>query len=491
LKFHVERGTVPREKLDEFHRDADAALREGISAGLNRPRRFLHTEIAGEFRGPIQTDALDTVSAGQFKQYPTVLAAGGRLTVCLLSQEYPPAVIGGIGRLTYELACGLAERGHTVHVLSKSATGHNTVDFEDGVWVHRLVEDREEVPPPVGSKFPAQIWRRSARLLREVKRIHAMHPVDIVEGPVWDAEGLATVLDGSFVTVTSLETPLKMALETNPGWTDGSAEQRQFFDQLIAAETAAITGASAVRAISGAIAETMTKLYGIEFRAGQLSVTPIGMADRSVGRSAERVGRFTDVLFAGRFENRKGIDVLLEVIPSLCTEHKQARFILVGDDRPNAGGKTFASAFRKRHARAPFLDRVIFAGRISDEVLEQRLAQCEIFVGPSRYESFGLVFLEAMMFGKPVVGCRIGGMREVIDEGVTGLLAAPGEAQSLRTAISTLLADPEKRAAMGQAGRARFIENYTRDKLAERTLELYREVLGAHRPGSQEIAQAV
>jgi len=490
LRLHIERGTIGRDCLEKFRRDADAALREGVQVGLSRPRRFLHSDTATELRGPVQTDVFADTNSRQFRPCSTILPASEKLCICLLSQEYPPAVIGGIGRLTYELASGLADCGHTIHVLSKSTSGHNTVDFEDGVWVHRLIEDRDELPPLPGSGFPAPIWKRSARLLREVQRIHAMHPVDIVEGPIWDAEGLASVLDGSFVTVTSLETPLKMALETNPGWIDGSPGQRQFFDQLIAAETAAVKNATAVRAISDAIAETMRDLYGIAFALGQLFVTPIGMADRSVGKKFERQERFVNVLFAGRFENRKGIDVLLDVIPPLCMQHKKARFILVGEDRPRADSNTFAAEFRARHARASFLDRVIFAGKITDAELERHLAQCDVFVGPSRYESFGLVFLEAMMFGKPVVGCRVGGMKEIIVDGVTGLLVEPGDPETLRAALASLLADSAKRAAMGQAGRARYLAHYTREKMTERTLEVYRELLRTHSQRLREMRRA-
>lgn len=486
LKFHVDRGNATPEKLNMFHRDADAALREGVSVGIARPRRFLGSEAAENLRGPVQFDALDASNKGRFKPCPVVSAATEKLNVCLLSQEYPPGVVGGIGRLTYELACGLAERGHIVHVLTKSSNGQNTVDFEDDVWVHRLVEDRKEPPPPNGTRIPTQIWNRSARLLREVRRIHEMQPIDIVEGPIWDAEGLATVLDGSFVTVTSLETPLKMALETNPSWTDGSPGQQEFFDQLAAAEKTVTERATAVRAISEAIADTMRSLYGVTLSPDRLSVTPIGMRDRSANNTANRDDRFIDVLFTGRFEARKGIDVLLQVIPSLCAEFKRARFILVGEERPQPDGSNFASRFRTLHSHAPFRDRVIFAGKVSDAEIEQYLAQCEIFAGPSRYESFGLVFVEAMMFGKPAIGCRVGGMKEVIDDGVTGLLAEPGDAESLRAALATLLANPEKRASMGKAGRARFLENYTREKLADRTLEFYRHVLRA-RSGPQKV----
>jgi glycosyltransferase involved in cell wall biosynthesis/GT2 family glycosyltransferase len=457
LKYHVEHGNATPEKLDEFHRESDAALREGVQTGLTRTRRFLYSDTARQLRGPAKPDVLDEAYRGRFKAYRTILPKSEKLTICLLTQEYPPAVVGGIGRLTYELACGLAERGHSVHVLTKSQSGQNTVDFEEDVWVHRLIEDRQEPAGPSELGIPAPIWQRSARLLSEVRRIHETHPVDIVEGPIWDAEGVAAVLDASFVTVTSLETPLKMALETNPDWIDGSTGQRQFYDGLIAAETAVMERATAVRAISQAIAETMRRLYGVQFAPERLFITPIGMRDRSHGKQVEKSGKFVDVLFTGRFEDRKGIDVLLKVIPSLCLQHERLRFILVGEDRPQADGTSFTSRFRTRHARAPFRDRVIFTGKIPDAELEQHPAQCDVFVAPSRYESFGLVFLEAMMFGKPVVGCRVGGMPEIIQDGITGLLAEPGNVDSLHAALSTLLEDAAKRDAFGKAGRERFL----------------------------------
>jgi glycosyltransferase involved in cell wall biosynthesis len=95
-----------------------------------------------------------------------------------------------------------------------------------------------------------------------------------------------------------------------------------------------------------------------------------------------------------------------------------------------------------------------------------------------------------MMFGKPVVGCRVGGMKEVIAEGVTGLLAEPGDPESLRVALATLLADPAKRETFGKAGRARFLEHYTREKLTDRTLAFYHKVL-AKQSNNQSETQMV
>jgi glycogen synthase len=372
-------------------------------------------------------------------------------------------------------------RGHNVHVLTRGGNGVNTVDFEDGIWVHRLVEDRQEPTPPEGTRVPPRLWRYSARMLREIRRIHETHPIDIVEAPIWDVEGLATILDGSFRVVTSLHTPLKKVVEANPDWRVHMTPERQrAYEDQAHAEIFVAAHAHGIRANSQAVVETMRKFYGLQFREEQLFMLPHGMEDRSAGKCCEKKGNFIDVLYAGRFEGRKGTDVLLQVIPALCARHRRARFILVGEDRTLPDGTTLGSEFRTRHNRAPFRDRVIFAGEVSDEKLEACLARCDIFVAPSRYESFGLVFLEAMMFGKPVIGCRAGGMIEVIDEGVTGLLAEPGDPATLEAAIGTLLQDPAKREAMGRAGRERYLAHYTQDKLTDRTLNFYREILAAH-----------
>jgi glycogen synthase len=181
--------------------------------------------------------------------------------------------------------------------------------------------------------------------------------------------------------------------------------------------------------------------------------------------------------------------VLLQVIPELCVKHPRARFILVGEDRQRADGTSLGATFRALHARSSFYDRVIFPGAVSDKKLEESLAQCDIFVSPSRYESFGLVFLEAMMFGKPAVGCRIGGMQEVIADGATGLLAEPGDAKSLQAALDTLIADRAKREAFGQAGRARYLEHYTREIFTDRTLAFYRNLLAEKRQLLPEAAE--
>ncbi len=91
-------------------------------------------------------------------------------------------------------------------------------------------------------------------------------------------------------------------------------------------------------------------------------------------------------------------------------------------------------------------------GQVSGERLSELYRECSLFVAPSLWESFGLVFLEAMAQGKAVVGTTAGGIPEVVEDGLTGLLVPPGDANALAGAVLSLIGDPDRCAAMGRAG---------------------------------------
>jgi rhamnosyl/mannosyltransferase len=125
--------------------------------------------------------------------------------------------------------------------------------------------------------------------------------------------------------------------------------------------------------------------------------------------------------------------------------------------------------------------RVRFVGRIPDDELLAYYEAADVFVLPSveKAEAFGLVQLEAMYCRRPVVSCRLGtGVDWVNQDGVTGMLVAPRDPQALAAAVNRLLVDPELRAQMGAAGRARVEHDFSADTMVRRMLSLYRDVVG-------------
>jgi glycosyltransferase involved in cell wall biosynthesis len=174
------------------------------------------------------------------------------------------------------------------------------------------------------------------------------------------------------------------------------------------------------------------------------------------------------VLFTGRLVPYKGVDVLLRSMSSV-----DARLVVAGDG-PLRGAL-------EAQARATCGGRVTFAGTVGDEELTALYHACDVFVLPSvtRAEAFGLVQIEAMACGKPVVSTSVpSGVPWVNQHQVTGLVVPPGDADALAGALRRLLADPSLRARLGEGGRGRVACEFTAVKMAERTVALYRAVLG-------------
>lgn len=160
-------------------------------------------------------------------------------------------------------------------------------------------------------------------------------------------------------------------------------------------------------------------------------------------------------------ERGKGIEQVLEVLPRLRTLVPALRYVVVGegDDRPRLQGR----------ARALGVDDCVeFTGYLSRPELAHLYAACDVFVLPSVLEGFGIVFLEAMAYAKPVVAARAGGVPEVVAEGETGLLVEPGDLNTLQAALLRLLADPGLRRRLGAAGSRRVQENFAFERFRQR-----------------------
>ena len=121
-------------------------------------------------------------------------------------------------------------------------------------------------------------------------------------------------------------------------------------------------------------------------------------------------------------------------------------------------------------------DRVTITGRVDREQLVRLYSETQLLVSPSLYEGFGLPAAEAMACGTPVLATTAGAFPEVIEDGVSGLLVPPGNAQALADAIEGLMDDSGLRTRLGQAGRRRIVDHFSWRETATRTLALYEEV---------------
>ncbi len=156
----------------------------------------------------------------------------------------------------------------------------------------------------------------------------------------------------------------------------------------------------------------------------------------------------------------KGVDRVIAALPAVLRQFPQARLVIAGDGDDRA-------RLERAAAQTGAGGRVEFRGETTEEALRALYAACDLFVLPSRKEGFGLVFAEAMACGKPVVAARAGGTTDVVEHGVTGLLVS-GEGDELAQAVTCLLRDPEMRARLGAAGRARVMQRFLFRHFSER-----------------------
>ena len=467
VRWCAENGYLTPADVEIFEKDVERAIAVGRARGEEGPVETITPAKLAQWRG-------------DFAAYPVIALEGPRRTIVLVTQDYPPDHGGGIATFNKDLAVSLAAMGHLVHVVAKS-NDLNTVDFEQGVWVHRIAPREIPLSPEARERnVPGHIWAWSATALEEVRRIASHRPIDVVETPIWDCQGAAFLLHGRWPLVVSLQTSLRFFLEGHPDLLEDRRWMESFGTPMLALERELMEKANAIRSISGAIRRDIEAAYDFRFAEDQVVVSPLGLADP--GKPPDAVGsEGTTILFVGRLEHRKGIDVLLDAIPLVLKEEPGLAFRIVGDDGiPGPGKKTYRSAFERSEAGRQFAAQVRFDGKVDDETLNRAYAECDVYVSPSRYESFGLVFLEAMRQGKAVIGCDVGGMPEIIAAEKTGLLVPPGDAPALAAAILRLARDPGLRAGMGAAGRTLFEEKFTDRAMAAGSLPLY--ALARRRP---------
>jgi glycogen synthase len=470
----LERGIAKGQlgELDRlrFRSEVARAWGDGLARGLAGKRQLLRPETLGEFAAP-------------FLAFTAPAPAGGRKTFCFMTQHYPPGAAGGIARYVPELARGIAALGHHAHILTRGEK--DQVDFEQRTWVRRIAARKAKPRAlPKGVSAPRDIWEHSAAMLREVEAVAARRRVDCVYAPLWDCEGVAVLLDGRFPLVVGLQTPMQAFLASQPRLSRDARFMAERGRPMLGLEKRLLEGAAGIHAIGNAIAEDIERGYGVALRP-RLAVVPLALEDwreRPCIAPADLPPDALRLLFVGRLEPRKGIDVLLEVAGRLLPRDPRLHLDIVGNDTlPGPDGRSYRERFETDPGTAGLRDRVRFHGEVSEEALRGFYRACDVFVAPSRFESFGLILLEAMMFGRPVVCCRAGGMAEVVAEGETGLLAEPGDAASLLSCLERLIEDPALRQRLGAAGRRRYEARFTPQRMASDIATFLCGVAAAHR----------
>ena len=445
--------------IDAKHRHAlDQDLMQGLREGQRRAMG------SGDRPGG-DLAAIATAAPPPF--LPFAAASGHR--IALVSQGWPPANDSGIARWTQLVARGLCARGHKVHILTMADAGaEETVNFADGLWVHRLCPDEESASVGAVVERYGLPWRQAAWADRVWKEAHFLKSfgLDLVSFPIWDLEGLPLIDDPDFVTVVSLHTTYAMARPFKPEWQERPLLGARHVDPVIAAETALLDRAPWLLANSQAIIDEISAVYGLDV-AARATVVPHGTPDPLISRAFEASARENQaltgaplrVLFVGRFEPRKGFDIAARVARGLIGETDIEVWFAGGvlDDDAQATLASVGAEAIADHAQVRFL------GLLDRPALDDAYVATDVVLMPSRFESFGLVAIEAMAAGRPVLALDAGGLGEIAkpEHGARAFVDGEEVADSIIAEIERLDADRLELRRRGRQARTAWQDHYS------------------------------
>jgi phosphatidyl-myo-inositol alpha-mannosyltransferase len=228
---------------------------------------------------------------------------------------------------------------------------------------------------------------------------------------------------------------------------------------------------SARIAVSEAAAWTGRRWFG-----GDYVIVPNGVDLEAAPQRAKPPSDEMGLLFVGRAEERKGLPVLLSAFQALV-DHVPSKLTVIGADPEDVS---------RLVADPDVLSQIDVLGKVSDSVLWRHLGDADLLCAPSLTgESFGMVLTEAFAAGTPVIASKIAGYSDVVTDGVDGVLVPPADPQALAEELQLLALEPERRVAMGEAGR-RSAERYAWPRVADRVKQVYEWVTEpAPAPASQ------
>jgi glycogen synthase len=391
------------------------------------------------------------------------------MRVLMLSWEYPPHVVGGLGRHVAALARSLTAQGHEVHVVTRSEGGvpAPSEEWVDGIHVVRVPEAPPVIPfddlIPWVLAFNNRVTAAAGRLMRE-------HEIDVIHAHDW----LVTYAAASLKETWSL--PVVATFHAteygrHQGWLPGP--MNKLIHQV---EWWLTYEARRVITCSGYMRQQVEDLFALP--RDKVDVIPNGVEIRDFEVARDEAASFRRhltgprtrmVLFAGRLEYEKGVQTVLRALRRVRDEVGPTRFFV-------AGVGTYSHELRRQVRELGLRHHVRFTGFLEDHELRLHYAAADVAVAPSIYEPFGLVAVEAMACGTPVVVGDTGGLREIVSGG-TGLSFTPQDEDELAGALIRVLSDDGLARRLVDRGRARIADRYDWGAVGRRTTRTYAQAI--------------
>ncbi|GGO66816.1 glycosyl transferase [Microbacterium nanhaiense] len=374
------------------------------------------------------------------------------------------------------LSLALARRGHEVTVFTRRDDPElpTSVPLGDGVEVvHVDAGPAARVPKD-------ELLPHMDELARGIAAVWAEDPPEVVHAHFWmsGVASLAAAALGVSPAPPVLQTfhALGTVKRRHQGAADTSPAARAWLEPHVA------------RTVTGVIASCSDEAFELRSMgvpSQNISIAPCGVdvTAFSPDGPVEPRGLAHRIVSIGRLVPRKGVDLVILALGILAAQGRDDIELVVAGSAEGPAARDPEIARLRQIARGCGVeDRVIFRGPVARESVPALLRSADAVVCAPWYEPFGIVPLEAMACGVPVVAAAVGGLIDTVIDGITGMHVPPRDAQAIADALGAILADDRVRDRMGRAGRERVEARYTWDRVAAQVEHAYLEALasGAH-----------
>ncbi len=399
------------------------------------------------------------------------------MRVLMMSWEYPPKNVGGLARHVYDLTKELADQGEEIFLLTSAVEGAPPEETVHHVRVFRV--NTMNLP---SKDFVTWVLQLNFSLMEKAIKLNEKYgPFDLVHAHDWLVAFAARTIKHAY-SIPLVATVHATEYGRNQGLHNDTQRYISDVEWWLTYESWKVIVCS--RYMKSEL-QNIFQLPG-----NKIQVVPNGVdtnsfkiVDSGFDRRKYAADREKIVFFVGRLVPEKGLEVLLDAVPKILHYCPEAKFIIAGTGP--------SEEYLKQKAHMINLgSKVYFTGYIDDNIRNGLYKNAHVAVFPSTYEPFGIVALEGMAAKTPVVVTDTGGFKEVVDHGVDGLKAYPGNPNSLADNIIHLLKSPEFAREIKERAYEKVEKYFSWSKIAWKTRQVYQAIQEEARQSNWERVSA-